>query len=306
MSKNKPALASNIFAWQGWQAVLKADWQPVRIEGDFYRGRVIIANGDGPVFQVSWQRPKGGQDFDFAAWLARQTARYENADAVKSKSSGDLVITEIAAFSATTEKQPGKRAWWAYSKAAGVVLEISMPDIAAKKEQRFVARETVPQLAIFTPPAAARWQLYQVGFMVPANYVLKQKHLFSGDVGLEFYQGKHERLLLRQVYPAELALSRRRLGRWLTMISPFKRSRRFYQENEEEFAAGGFRGICQSGWQNIPWPLGWIKSRYCCRALLHDTALDRLLLAERISPAPVAFEELMPLLEQMNLPVAED
>lgn len=299
------AIDEKNIAWQGWTIPVREEWQPIRIEGDFHRGRMIVGNSDGPVFQISWQRPDNIDNFDCPRWLAKQTARFNNGkvDTVKSDNCSDLEITSIEASSKDGNEKKNKRVWWAYSIKSGIVVEISMPNLAAEHEQKFVINKSVPGLECYAKDENTQWRIYDISFSVPPGYVLKNKHLYSGDIALEFHNDKKERLLLRQIYPAKLALSRRIMQRWLKNASPFKRHRKYKSLGQGSYACSNFEGMFDVGWQKIPFPFGFIKPMNCRKVAVVDKELDRLLIAEHMSSGDVESTILEDSVLQMNTEV---
>lgn len=282
----KKSKEKQVIAWQGWTIPVREEWQPVRIEGDFYRGRMIVGNGDGPVFQVSWQRPKDIRDFDCAKWLSKQKSKYTDSQvgAVNTGDDNDIEITSLDGDIKNGRNMEHKQVWWVYSASIGIVMEISMPDVAVKEEQEFVRKHSVPEVRFSRPNEPSWWQIYKVGFSVPAGYILNEKHIFSGDIALEFRNEKEDRLLVRQIYPAELGLARRKIDKWLLVCNPFKEHRKFRKQDEGDFYCGKLQGMYKEGMHNIKFPLGWIKPLHYRKVAAVDKDLDRLLIAGQMSP----------------------
>jgi hypothetical protein len=131
-----------------------------------------------------------------------------------------------------------------------------------------------------------------------------ERHLFSGDIALRL-ENDSESLLLRTVYPAGLALSRRKLPKWLD-ASPFleRRKNRNTETQEWRSDAPKLKGVLRTGWKRLPFPLGWLKPRYCTAVVAVDKELDRLVLAEHRTPEPVSSETVIRAVQQMNQEVA--
>src|SRR4051812_42493275 len=51
-----PASATVPFAWQGWQLMLPARWNPVKLEGDRDSGYVLIADMNRPQLGLRWKK----------------------------------------------------------------------------------------------------------------------------------------------------------------------------------------------------------------------------------------------------------
>ena len=110
---------------------------------------------------------------------------------------------------------------------------------------------------------------------------LRRRHLFSGDVALSFARGS-ESLLLRQVYPAGIAVQRRPLERWLR-LPPFTERRRPPREALETERFRGFDGLLRRGWRRLPSPMGWCSPRFATAIAVVDRERDRLLISELLT-----------------------
>jgi hypothetical protein len=175
-------------------------------------------------------------------------------------------------------------AWYGCSVREAMLMQVVVTDSVDEPTRRFILKRLLPGLRVAHRDQSSTWRLYDVGFEIPSGYQLRQRHLFSGDIGLRFeHEDGLRRLLVRQVYPAGLALSRRSLDGWLA-IPPFTDRRRAWRaENESMALPAGSRfsaGLCRRGWRRYPSPMGWLKPMYTTSVGLHDRGLDRLLLVE--------------------------
>ena len=60
-------------SWCGWSLPVPADWRPLKIEGGWERGAMMVGDADGPVFKILWWRPEA-EDFAASRWLAERWA----------------------------------------------------------------------------------------------------------------------------------------------------------------------------------------------------------------------------------------
>ena len=58
-------------AWMGWQMRIPPDWRPLRIAGEWARGKVIVGSANEPAMQIAWWRPNRKR-FDPARWVRRR------------------------------------------------------------------------------------------------------------------------------------------------------------------------------------------------------------------------------------------
>jgi hypothetical protein len=181
-----------------------------------------------------------------------------------------------------------KTLWYGYSQEGAVLIECAVGGAVEKRVQHRARRHVLPSLRVSLPETPCRWSLYSVGFVSPPDFYLRRHHLFSGDIALQFANRRSGSLLLRQVYPAGLALQRRTLERWLEAC-PFKERRRFSPESMSEWKdhiPRALTGIRRRGWKRLPAPLGFCSPRYSSAIAASDAELDRVLIAESLEKTP--------------------
>ena len=98
-----------------------------------------------------------------------------------------------------------------------------------------------------------RWKIYSAQFTVPAGYVLNHSRLATGDIALEFERENRQKLTVRQVYPAGLALQRRPMRGWLR--DRITTERRRLRIDREEKSQHQLKWV---GWKRLPFPFGRI------------------------------------------------
>lgn len=264
----------HLLSWQGLEVPIREDWRPLRIEGGHQSGSITIGDMNGPIFQLRWLRPPKG--YDGKAWIEgrRQRTAGGQKSARPPRPAGFSHVSWIKDLSIREESQ--KTVWWGCAKTSEVLVEILLTNLCDPAANRWFVTAALPKLKAFPPAGECRWQIYSSRFVIPSKFVLSRKRLAAGDIALEFTRATHEKLIVRQVFPAGLALQRRSLSGWLTDRA-FKESRRLRKEAED---AGGDRRVKWSGWKKLPMPLGWIMPRRCEAVVVLDTDLDRLLIAE--------------------------
>jgi len=156
-----------------------------------------------------------------------------------------------------------------------VLVEVLLTNRSDKKTNRWVIRHALPKLTVTGPADDCRWSIYSSRCVVPPGYVLQHKRLAAGDIALEFTGDKGRKLLVRQVFPAMLALQRRSYAGWLR-DRVFKERRRFRRSSESTRDDG--LQMNWSGWKRVPFPLGLLLPRRCESVIAHDEHLDRLLI----------------------------
>jgi hypothetical protein len=272
-------------AWAGWKLEIPDEWRPLRIKGGWRRGAVIVGNTSDPVVQIKWLRPRRRR-FNASRWIARRL-RSQNVEAGEPPRAGWKGFDE-AAWVPDAEVKRLVRLWYGYAADPGLLIEMVANPETERGSRRDLASRVLPSLGISRRDEPTRWSVFGSSFETPTGFTLARQRVGLGDVTLEFAGPDRARLVLRQVYPAELALKRRRLERWLE-VRPFEEKRR-YRPDGEPFAcvieADGreLRGVRISGWKRLPLPLGFVSPRQSTAAAVVDAELDRVLVAEYDAP----------------------
>lgn len=273
MSNKEQLPTEEQICWQGLQVPIQKDWRPLRVEGSYEDGSVTIGDMMAPIFQLRWIRPATEQDGK--KWIegrcnsaaGGQTSRkaphpesFEHVAWIK-----DLAIRE--------ESQ--KTVWWGTATNKEVFVELLLTNLCKPAFSRWVIKEALPLLRVMSKTEESLWQIYSARFTVPPGYVLNHSRLAAGDISLEFKREDRQKLTVRQVYPAALALDRRPMRAWLrNRVTTDRRRLCVDQEQKSDHK------VKWTGWKRYPFPLGWIVPNRFESLILEDLHLDRLLIAE--------------------------
>ena len=268
-------------AWEGWTLPAWPAWRPVSVEGDRRRGRMLVGSAEQGVMLVQWWRP-GESAFDFGRWLRarlEQVAKGMPLDPSPPVPGGFRAAASL--MGRTFGGGVSKSVWYGHAPADDLVLEITVND-AAETTAALVKRAVLPAIGVRPFSGYVPWSVFGVAFEAPPGYALKRRILQAGDMALEFSAAGRRTLLLRQVYPAEAALAKRPLDRWLA-AAPFAQQRRLTEMTQEPVVLGGRRaltGLARRGWKRHAFPLERFRPLRDCSLAVVDAALDRILIAE--------------------------
>ena len=225
------AAQSERIAWAGWSLAAKPDWRPLRITGDWFSGTMTIGDGERSVLQVAWWRPK----------KRRRVAAEKRFQRWLQESSLDITVQhhdpdDRFALSAARLDGDGHRlVWCGWSRQADLLVDLRYePDLPAAS-RRFIQDRAVPSLDVGAIRDPLRWQVFGHGFVSPPNFRYMKSKLLAGDVNLLFHSPAGEHLMLRQVYPADLALERRELLGW-TELPVFDKGLHYHWNETRELA----------------------------------------------------------------------
>ena len=277
MRNTRPTSKETTIAWCGWSLPVPEDWRPLKIEGGHTKGSMMIGDGRRPILLVRWMRIHNQPRFDMQRWLA---ARFRKQGMTQDDGAPQPAAIDHASWTCDTADPKGgrKTTWYGYASKSRLILELVTTDLTepAVRDEIFAAR--LPRLVVAADDEPCSWNLYGISFASPPGYVLTRSHLFSGDVAIALARGRKDTLLLRQVYPAGLAVERRKLDRWL-QTPPFT-ERRFWKKQllTNKAPTPGTRTF--RGWKRLRSPIGWCAPRFSTAIATLDEALDRLLIAE--------------------------
>jgi len=277
-------------AWAGWRLRAPRDWRPLGLGGAGREGFLVLGDAGSPIVRIRWLRP-ARRRFDARRWvlrcakrLAGRGARVEETDA----SPAFDVSARVAAKDPRGDAAKPVWGWYGFSGAAGLGLELVASGRTDARQRRALEDIALPSLRAGAGTEPTRWAVFETSFVSPPGFALERAQLHVGDIALCLRAPGGRRLLLRQVYPADLALSRRPLEAWLDH-PPFRQQRRFRRAGQTQpWQAASFGrsldGILRRGRKSLPAPLGPLGRRRSLAAAVTDPDLERLLLAEYDAP----------------------
>ena len=292
------------FAWGGWMMKIPPTWRPLKIEDKSGTGRIILGDSSEAVAQIKWSR-QSGRNFDPGRWLKQRIKAVASKSAVIDNDPAPAEFEQAAWIDQTapSKKRP-MSVWYGYSSKAKLLMEAILNNEIDEKTQRIFRMKVLPSLRVCDDTLSTKWSFFDVSFESPAGFTLKTKRLNVGDMALEFTSKKDGRLLVRQVYPASLALQRRKMDKWVRSF-PHKEHRHYKQFNDaENWKVESFErninGLICRGQKRLPFPLGFCAPRFTISAISHDTQLDRLLIVEYDGKRPEADGAVSDIISRMN------
>jgi hypothetical protein len=267
-----------IFAWQGWQLEMPDDWSPVKLEGSFEQGYALLADIHRPRAGLRWSTP--GRRFDSKRWarealvaevgqLAADEARYCELECYHN----GLLYSE--------PDPPGRDVWVAISRVSGRTIELAHHVYKDEKSQMDRLQQGLLDSGT---DDELNWSAFDLSCRTTGGCRLETHRLNAGDLSLEFARGS-ERLKLRQIAVAHLALKRMTIDRWLEQqIRPRLKSFAKAESNSAltvETADGReLHGVsCRLDRRKLAiWNVGLPVS--VTQIALHDAKRDRLVLIE--------------------------
>lgn len=264
-------------------------WRPLKIEGTFSGGAMTLGCGADVVMQLKWWRPKLKR-FRPGRWLDRRLrslkARMDHEAACPSPD-GFEPVTRAIGRSGKRRKSGPCALWYGWAPDPGVQIEAVVgPQDSGGRSAPWRAMQSLRAAKIGAPTT---WAVFDSLFQVPAGFIVDKYKLLLGDLSLQFDGPDRQTLMLRQIYPADLALERRELADWLE-FSHFRTRRHFRGKTDQNWSVTHrgrrMEGLCRTGAKSYPFPLGVVRRRCSIGAAVHDTEAGRLLVAEYDSSLP--------------------
>lgn len=284
-------------AWSGWRMRLPETLRPLNLTG-MQDGTMLLGDGSVAWMQVKWKR---GTVVDrVEAWMeksARQAIKSVHAQksAPPRGWSAAFLACDKPAF-----RDSSKIVWYGASRNTGLVLELVFNGAASPEAHRVFTETILPSIGLSEDEEYQHWAMWSAAFQSPRRFRLINRRLVSGDLTLRLAAPEGDLLLLRQVYPANLALSRAGMEAWASDL-PFKRlGRRLERFQAEEKTLGGMKGLRRVGTRRIPPPLSFLLNHHVVDLIAHDEGRNRLLIASREGRHPVDENALEGLLVRMN------
>jgi hypothetical protein len=256
-------------AWQGWHVGVPADWSPIKIEGDFDRGFVAMADLDRERLGVRWQTARKNAD---PKKVVADAMRGEVGQLAFEESIESTSDAWPAARLYIEPDPPGRDVWIGYSAATKRVVQIVYQ---ATARDRVLRDSIVPTIADGGEAggAASEWSVFWLNVALPRPLKLLSQRLNVGDLSLSFATQQGD-LVVRQVAAARVATSRRPMEKWLATVSEPKRYRPIGKS--EPVTVAGMAGLRQRHVRRRRlWWLRWVAREYVAYCV-HDVASDRL------------------------------
>lgn len=296
-------------AWSRWRLRMPEDWRPLKHWQLEDQGYIALSDAETAVARVSW--------WDLAIAGGKPEAVFEK----RRRRAG------IEAWTGKSISAPGfDEAYWlpevesksgefrnglflGWSASAKLVVEFVVNQGAGAQVVSTVRRRVVPSIEAVSLDRPTPWSFFGVSFVSPAGWLLNDWNWTMGDALVEVKQGR-DRMALRQVYPAALALKRRNLEDWMQYWR-LRRPRKFrLQQGPMPWAVENhgetLYGYRRRGRKRYAFPFGWLSPRHSMTAVMHDPRIAKILLVQHDTAAESEFDLIEEALEDMNWAIWEE
>ena len=220
-----PPPNTQLLAWQGWHLTVRAEWNPVKIDGDYDSGSVLLADLHSARLGLRWKT--AAKRGDPQAWANRSLR--DEVGKLAADEAKDLALPNGGDWSVSRLYQdpnpPGRDVWVGHSRRSNRVLQIVYH--AAQRGTAF-SRGVLPTLADTSPDAPHCWAVFDLSLTTPPGTRVQWYRFNAGDLSMGLTsKGTKPITVVRQIGPAGLALARQPLSTWLTHLPAS--TRRLYQ-----------------------------------------------------------------------------
>ena len=290
-------------AWAGWETRIPKSWAPLHLEGDHEKGRVMIGGSEKACFQIRWGR-QGRGETDARRWISQHVKAISTESAIEPLDVDPDFNASAWLPAVSRLDKSAKGIWFGFSAKARLGLEFDVNLSIEPEEADLIKNRIIPGLKTTGTDEPHRWAVFDVSFVTPPGYTLRDRHMYSGDMAFRFVRGMKSTLVLRQVYPADVSLQRRNMGLWLRKF-PFKEHRKYRTvEKSRDWSvsvgARTLKGKRRLGRKVFAFPLTWVRARHSTAGAVIDPDLNRMLIAEYDSPSETDHAVISKAIRDMN------
>jgi hypothetical protein len=290
------------FAWASWSLRVPPDWRPLGVAGKAREGSVLLGEGHHERIRVQWITPRRRLlGFNPRRWVRSQLRTMAGWGAVRDEGPSPEGFEAIA-FAPEGRRAHHRPGWcgWHEPAGLGLLLTLRTDDETAQRE---VLERILPTVRARPSGEPTDWSLLEASFRTPAGMELAAQKLNVGDLAIAV-KARGRRMMVRQVYPADIALGRRTMENWLT-YPPLQGIWRV--RGEPDVRAWSLRvedractGLLRRGEKRVKFPMHWLGGRTSTAACVLDEGRNRLLIAEHDQTGPGDESPVREAIEAMN------
>lgn len=223
---NRTTPKTQSIAWHGWKMIVPDTWNPVKVDGDWSAGLILLADMHQARLGIRWREVRRG---DPTKTVAR--AMENEVGRLACQESVDHPMASSGAWRASRfyeeNDPPGRDVWVGYSAVSSRLLQL----VHHVKRPDPILKQTLLASLQDTPRDEPQsWSIFDLSCQTPAGWRLQWYRFHAGDLTLAFARGR-DQIRLRQVGPASLALARMPLDDWIRQLD--KSYRKIYRPPNE-------------------------------------------------------------------------
>ncbi|MBN1807534.1 MAG: hypothetical protein JW909_00585 [Planctomycetes bacterium] len=233
-----PTAATIPLGWMGMLTEVRPDLRPYKIDGHYRKGVICLSDAARPRLEILWnsvtRRRFRARDF-----AIRQLSRIAGADVTKSAK--EIENSSLEGLLLYRNRETGRDHCVGYCPATDRVFEIAYHHESPGDDETF-RKITLARFSDQERDTPWKWAFFGMSFVSPAGYTLKHWTLNLGDMTVRLADERswttRPGMVLREIYPAELALARMDLEAW--MVRLLEEGRSLYRPGyRKRFSRGG-------------------------------------------------------------------
>jgi hypothetical protein len=266
------------FAWQGIRMTISTRWHPLELEGTFSSGYALLVDLHGPRMAIRWATPRGKT---IKPIERIRKAMLQEVGRLAAEEARILTTPEMECGLLYTEAAlPGRDVWIGWSPTSGRMIQIIYH---AHRRDRILEKLILPTLVDEATQATVPWAVFDLNCRIPREYRLGSRQLNAGDLNLWFESG-NQRLRVRQIAMADLALKRRPLAMWLQADQRLQS--RNYRPKGDTVAISAQKSLGTLR-RRRRFFFAWKLPRTLTTIAHHDVPRDRLIIVQGSNPSTV-------------------
>ena len=297
------------FAWSGYCSLIPESFRLTKATGHADAGQLVLSDDDRNRLEMAWGHVRRRR-FDARKVFVKRIS--SESDVPRDQVEATLDVISDSSFDPLlhwADKEKKVDHYLGYAPETRRVVHLTYQRESAAEDAAF--RDVFLRHLVDQPiDQPQMWAFFSVSFVAPPKFRHQDDQLNIGDMTVHltnkvgWYQ--EERLMVRQIYPARLALGRKNLEAhtqtWLLEKSDTYRPKlRWLQLKRIPILEGmrTSRGPAFTATSHLRWlarPFLWRWPRLKRTWMVHDEAVDRLLLFElggKSYPEPRQIEQLL-------------
>src|SRR5258708_5166859 len=114
--------STTTLAWAGWKMIIPSDWRPLRIEGLWEKGTMMVGDSAAAVFQIKWWRPQM-KNFDAYRWIQRRIRSNKKSEKMNGSELRSPENFTNCVWVDENKKDLHRSLWYGYAPQAQLMFE---------------------------------------------------------------------------------------------------------------------------------------------------------------------------------------
>lgn len=219
---NRTTPNTQSIAWQGWSIRVPDSWNPVKVDGDWSSGLILLADLHQPRLGIRWREVRRVDPVKTVGRvMENEVGRLAYQESVDHPMPGSDSWSVSRLYQEPSP--PGRDVWVGHSRISSRVVQLVHH---LKRPDPVFLQTILSSLQDTSVDTVQAWSMFDLSCQTPPGWRLQWYRFHAGDLTLAFSRGR-DQIRLRQVGPASLALGRMPLDDWIRQMD--KSYRKIYR-----------------------------------------------------------------------------